>query len=79
MARPNVPIPMPFSPTEKDRTLARVAPHQQATGRQVALPNGPKQSWHDHLKILLLRKAFLVSVTLAETHFMKKLFGKTLK
>lgn len=78
MAKPHVPIPMPFStPQDSDRRL--VVQDKSRGNGSIVIPTAPPQSWYDHLKTVLLRKAFLVYVTLAETHFLKKSFGKVLR
>ena len=78
MAKPHVPIPMPFAPSNE--TERRLSPHVNLQPQDVVLQqNVPKLCWYDHLKNVLLRKAFLVYVTLAETHFLKRIFGRALR
>lgn len=65
MCRPNEPIPMPYK--KPNQELEKFEAHKKVS------------DWHDNLKALLLRKAFLVYVTLAEAHFAKENYGKCVK
>lgn len=65
MCRPNEPIPMPYK--KPNQELEKFEAHKKVS------------DWHDNLKALLLRKAFLVYLTLAEAHFSKENYGKCVK
>ena len=67
MCRPMEPIPMPYKVQESDSN--KVETYQET----------PKKDWHDNLKALLLRKAFLTYVTLSEYHFSRENYGKCVK
>jgi tetratricopeptide (TPR) repeat protein len=78
MASPGQPIPMPYIQ----------ASDEEAAKRQVDMYRGPmatrrelaeSQKWHDHLRDLLMQKAFMVYVTLAEVDFGGGHYGASLR
>lgn len=70
MGQPMHPIPMPYQDGANDK-VAVMGPKSSI--------NAKTSSWYDHLKYVLLKKAFLVYVTLAETHFVADMFGRSLR
>ena len=67
MCRPNEPIPMPYKISTSDQELELFEAQKKVC------------DWHDDLKALLLRKAFLVYVILAEWHFAQDNYGHCVK
>ena len=78
MSVPNQPIPMGFSASCKnDRVLVK---RTRSVSEGSALKTQHKEiTWTEYLKYLLLKKALLVFVTMAELFFNSKHLGRTLK
>ena len=78
MSVPNQPIPMGFSASSKnDRVLVK---RTRSVSEGSALKTQHKEiTWTEYLKYLLLKKALLVFVTMAELFFNSKHLGRTLK
>ena len=85
MCRPNEAIPMPFS-SPNDNTITTSNRSRCQSESAVTSLQNPKQSigrsalsWHDHLKTVLLKKATIIYVVLAETHFVAQHYGRALR
>lgn len=78
MCRPNEPIPMPFDDPKTRRQRA-----QSESSIHTMTPSCPKVDpsmlWHIHLKSVLLKKAFLVYITISELHFRTENYGSSLR
>ena len=70
MSRPHEPIPMPDGSTSTgDTKVATVRPEPQA---EQTTATGTKMPWQEQLKIVLLRKALIIYIVMAENHFISQ-------
>ncbi len=72
MSRPMDPIPMPYHEQQQDQQQQQ--PQSKQPEKEIVQYLHQPEEWHDQLRALLLKKAFLVYITLAETHFSKASF-----
>ncbi len=77
MAHPSEPIPMGYD--DPDRKQVDVYISKEEGGALSTTLDQAAPSWHDHLKRVLLRKAFLVYITLGEISFSENSFGSALR
>merc|ERR1719347_1571994 len=76
MSVPNKPIPMGYH--ETSREVCKLGPGVLSPSRATG-PGSQGITWTEYLKLLLLKKALLVYVTLCEASFSSRHLGRTLK
>jgi len=82
MSVPNDPIPMGYSTSQTDGKIVMKRTRSVSEGSALlekANRNKKEITWTEYLKFLLLKKALLVYVTMAELYFNLKHLGRTLK
>ena len=81
MSVPNQPIPMGYSNTTKNERILvkRTRSVSEGSALKKQLSEQKEITWTEYLKFLLLKKALLVFVTMAELTFNVKHLGRTLK
>ncbi|XP_059087903.1 erythroid differentiation-related factor 1-like [Tigriopus californicus] len=78
MCRPNEAIPMSFDDpkTRRQRAQSESSIHTMTHSSPKV---DPSMLWHIHLKSVLLKKAFLVYITISELHFRTENYGSSLR
>ena len=84
MSVPNKPIPMGYSHTDpaaaaSQKVVVRRTRSVSEGGALLVQKSSKEMTWTEYLKFLLLKKAMLVFVTLADLSFQGKQLGRTLK
>merc|ERR1711963_859414 len=85
MSRPNEAIPMGYSNQEFKSCVSKTRSRCQSESAVTSVAKSPRAkqrsslSWHDHLKTVLFKKATIIYVVLAETHFVAQSYGQALK
>ena len=83
MSRPNEAIPMPYSDmnlnTRITKARSRCQSESALASSYAKKSNSSNMSWHDHLKTVLFKKATIIYVVLAETHFVSHNYGQALR
>ena len=85
MSRPNEAIPMGYSNQESKSLVSKTRSRCQSESAATSITKsqqtreGSSLSWHDHLKSVLFKKATIIYVVLAETHFVAQNYGQALK
>jgi len=85
MSRPNEAIPMGYSNQESKLLVTKNRSRCHSESAATYISKSPEMkvnsslSWHDHLKTVLFKKATIIYVVLAETHFVAQSYGQALK
>ena len=85
MCKPNEAIPMPYSNEDSKLVVSKPRSRCQSESAVTSLNKSKKPmrgsnlSWHDHLKTVLFKKATIIYVVLAETHFVAHNYGQALR